>query len=417
MESLRAWLGGVLRNRARQQAREDRNRLAREQVSARPEGLPSPDELLERMGAHGALVEEMTALGEPYRSMLILRFFEGLTQAEIAEQEGCPVASVSSRLTRALAQLRERLDRRYDGGRTAWLSALAPLWRAKPAPLPIVPLLGALTMSKVTVVAVGARISVEEERLKLDEPVFSDGEGRFLLPGETFDLSLHLHAELAGHTELLYGLHHRDALEATIVLAPSLAVAGQVVDAEGVGVAGATVYFSAGEAWRAQLDEAIQSSVSLFLKASCDGQGRFTFDRLPRAVGSGFYAEQDGQFSERVACPDGDTESLLIELFERERSGAQVLGRVLDPAGVGAAHTWISCGTVATRTDENGAFALPRQELAPGLPMRAAKQGWLPVELPAPVTAAAQGAGWPEQVLMRKPLPPWSEGVTSVRVD
>ncbi|MEM6571338.1 MAG: sigma factor-like helix-turn-helix DNA-binding protein [Planctomycetota bacterium] len=75
--------------------------------------------------AHRALVEHVMALDEPHRGTLLQRYFRGRTPAEIAAREGVTVASVSSRLTRAHAALRERLER--DGGREQWHAALVPL--------------------------------------------------------------------------------------------------------------------------------------------------------------------------------------------------------------------------------------------------------------------------------------------------
>jgi RNA polymerase sigma factor (sigma-70 family) len=44
------------------------------------------------------------------RSVLVLRFYEDLTQREIAETLGCPIGSVKSSLHRGLAKLRKELS-------------------------------------------------------------------------------------------------------------------------------------------------------------------------------------------------------------------------------------------------------------------------------------------------------------------
>lgn len=73
------------------------------------------------------LLEEIQALRDPYRSVLYLRFYEDLEPAEIAERSGTPAATTRSQLARGLELLRVRLDERFEGGRSAWCAALAPM--------------------------------------------------------------------------------------------------------------------------------------------------------------------------------------------------------------------------------------------------------------------------------------------------
>ncbi len=56
-----------------------------------------------------------------------MRFYEELAQREIARRLRIPKATVNSRLTRALARLRGRLDSVHQGDRRAWVRALAPV--------------------------------------------------------------------------------------------------------------------------------------------------------------------------------------------------------------------------------------------------------------------------------------------------
>jgi hypothetical protein len=55
-----------------------------------------------------------------------LRYYEGLEPDAIARKLAVPGSTVRNRLSRALGQLRERLDREYDGGRGAWSVLLVP---------------------------------------------------------------------------------------------------------------------------------------------------------------------------------------------------------------------------------------------------------------------------------------------------
>jgi RNA polymerase sigma-70 factor (ECF subfamily) len=123
-----SWLASVLRNFARRSYREESRRRRREQLAARPEEVAAaPEELLDRLELQRQVAEEVTHLDEPYRSTILLRFFEGYSVKKIAHHEGVPVDTVKTRLRRALDHLRNCFDRRYGGDRRAWCAALLPL--------------------------------------------------------------------------------------------------------------------------------------------------------------------------------------------------------------------------------------------------------------------------------------------------
>ncbi|MCC6408490.1 MAG: sigma-70 family RNA polymerase sigma factor [Planctomycetes bacterium] len=121
----RGWLATVVRNAARKLARERVRRAAREADVARDDALPSAAELVEQTNLQRELAGLVVELDEPYRSTLLLRFFQGLEAAEIAARSGVPVATVRTRVQRGLASLREKLDRRH-GDRATWLAAFVP---------------------------------------------------------------------------------------------------------------------------------------------------------------------------------------------------------------------------------------------------------------------------------------------------
>jgi RNA polymerase sigma-70 factor (ECF subfamily) len=125
--ALRAWLGKVARNHALQNQRARMRRAAREQWASSEEALPSTDEIVARENARRGVVEALTKLDEPYRSTLLLRFYEDLPPREVARRTGVPVETARTRIKRGLALLREDLDRRSSGDRSAWVSALLPL--------------------------------------------------------------------------------------------------------------------------------------------------------------------------------------------------------------------------------------------------------------------------------------------------
>src|SRR5215831_239162 len=122
------WLGGVLRNLIYKRRRAEARRKHRERTAARqPVSLPTAEVLIDRAETQRLLVNLVMDLAEPYRSTLLLRYYEGLSAAEIARRQGIPAGTVRSRLKHGLDRLREHLDGRFDGDRRRWCVALAPL--------------------------------------------------------------------------------------------------------------------------------------------------------------------------------------------------------------------------------------------------------------------------------------------------
>src|SRR5688572_16337820 len=121
---LRPWLREVARNFARQHHRGKARRAAREAVARAPAEPEAPPAFAERLEAEQRLTRELAALEEPFRSTLMLRYYEELEPAEIAARLGLPGGTVRWRVMRALQLLRERLDRAHGGDRRAWSLAL-----------------------------------------------------------------------------------------------------------------------------------------------------------------------------------------------------------------------------------------------------------------------------------------------------
>ncbi len=77
------------------------------------------DKVLNERGADPVFVQDtddqdqigraLSALPEEYRQTVVLRYFSGLSLAEISAAEGCPEGTVKSRLNRALEHLRQAL--------------------------------------------------------------------------------------------------------------------------------------------------------------------------------------------------------------------------------------------------------------------------------------------------------------------
>jgi RNA polymerase sigma-70 factor (ECF subfamily) len=127
-----AWLRGVARNLSRRWIRTESRRRHREEARPTPLAPASPDETAARLETETSLTDAVRALAEPYRTVVVLRYFDGLTTAETAARTGAPEATVKTRLRRGLAMLRDALDKRY-GARRAWIPLLVRVtWPADP---------------------------------------------------------------------------------------------------------------------------------------------------------------------------------------------------------------------------------------------------------------------------------------------
>jgi len=123
---LSAWLQSVARNFALLLRRGDERRLRRERAVARPEPVAAADELVQREAVRRRVVEAVLGLGEPCRTVIVLRFYDGLPPRAIARQLGVGVDTVKTRLKRGLHRLRERLEE-DEGAERSWSAVLLPL--------------------------------------------------------------------------------------------------------------------------------------------------------------------------------------------------------------------------------------------------------------------------------------------------
>lgn len=149
---LRPWLSRVVRNLARMRVRGRMRREARESASAALAERPAagPAELVQRVELQQLVAGEVLRLAEPYRSTVLLHYFEELTCAEIARRLELPEGTVRRRLKVALDEIRARIAARERD--TGGLAALAPLaGPALPSQSSASLALGAIAMKKVAV--------------------------------------------------------------------------------------------------------------------------------------------------------------------------------------------------------------------------------------------------------------------------
>lgn len=183
--NVRAWLARVVSNLARSQWRSTSSASAREKAAARPEALPSTEALVQEAASSRDLVDQVLALDERYRDVILLRYFRGKTVAQIAKELGRPVPTIRTWLQRGIAQLHGKLDREY-GDRQAWCLALAPLAKgaAKKSTALLVPLAAAgllvATLSLgVWFLRAESPVSTElAARAEVERPVLKDSKGK-----------------------------------------------------------------------------------------------------------------------------------------------------------------------------------------------------------------------------------------------
>lgn len=162
-DASRGWFAKVARNFAFQTLRMRTRRAERERAAARPEGLAPGDAAALRAEAFRNVTNAVLALEEPWRTTVILRFFDQLAPREIAQLQGVPVATVHTRLARALEKLKIVLARDARGAGGHWALALAPLFTipsggivASPGPSLLVAAMKAKTVILSTVLIAAA---------------------------------------------------------------------------------------------------------------------------------------------------------------------------------------------------------------------------------------------------------------------
>jgi RNA polymerase sigma-70 factor (ECF subfamily) len=88
----------------------ERGRVGEAAVTAALGGMPDPAHLAIRSERAAAIRAAVVGLEEPYREVVVLRFFAELSLAEIAAQSGRPLGTVKTHLHRGLQRLRRSLE-------------------------------------------------------------------------------------------------------------------------------------------------------------------------------------------------------------------------------------------------------------------------------------------------------------------
>jgi RNA polymerase sigma-70 factor (ECF subfamily) len=202
--SLRSWLRLVMRSRLSESKRRRGAETERERAREdRREGddVPPTDVLVERVEIQRRVADALLGLEEPYRTTVLLRFYEAMPPREIARRLRLPLATVKSRLHRGLDKLRSKLDAADGGDRSAWLGALAA-WVGAPRPrLPILGPTGTLAVNTkfwsaaacALVVGLGSYLYWPSNTTSLERaetPELSAGENQVAMPAPSSEEAL-----------------------------------------------------------------------------------------------------------------------------------------------------------------------------------------------------------------------------------
>ena len=345
-ESIRAWLTGVLRNVFRQTVRRDRHRVEREALVSRNERMPSTADLVERASMQRSVVGVLLELEEPYRSTLLLKFFEELPHDEIARRTNVSVSTVATRVSRGLERMRERLDRRMGN---TWLAALLPLreWPISSTAATLTGTKAALVMS--TQIKILLSVGALTGAFFVVRSMGSRPEtGSILLEERTDAVEAPELAAIVSTPDRDDGrtfVSERQAMEADALEAGApgvdtggMIVRGRVIDLEGSGVVGVEVHAMApSRAARARggFVSAFESGESMASTTTTDG-GEF---ELEVAHGAGMVRLVSDRYTTLLAASipwsltddpsvDFDTELILVVTWR-----VPLAGRVVDENG------------------------------------------------------------------------------------
>lgn len=374
--ALPAWLRTVVRRCALDLRRGEKRRRNRELLARSSNDTSHTHEQVELMQRVLAAVQ---ALPEPYRTTVWQRYYEDRSPCEIAVLQREPVKTVKTRLWRALARLREVLDRQC-GNRGAWIALMAPVGAAKQTAV-----LGAILMSAKTKLSLASLVCVAIA-LALIVP---DREPTSTAPQSRTTASVaaapdrpdrepatQVDALSAERVEAPPGVPGPANASTRTERTPSLALGGVVLDLDGQPVSGAVITWNDGK---------------LLPRLETDAAGRF--DGV-RARDTGRVGVAGPAFVPVLEPSLFDTDQAHTDLTVVVARSVQIRGVVVDTAGtpVGGAQINVSLGVDArprfarvldrcadvkffTMTMDDGRFWFARAPLAPTSRMRIEARG------------------------------------------
>jgi RNA polymerase sigma factor (sigma-70 family) len=350
-ESLGSWLYKVAyRTALRARARAARRAAPGGRVEEVP-AAPGADDAAWRE-LRPLLDEALGRLPEKYRTPIVLHYLQGKTHREVAEQLGCPMGTVSTRLIRGRELLRRQLARHglaLTGGALAALLAQNAVSAAVPTPL------AADTVRAATLLLAGQAGAVSAPVAGLIEGAHrAMSLTRFKL---TALVLVAVGALVAGAGTLLRreaAARPPDTPPAEVAKPPRPAadapvvVRGRVLDPDGKPIAGARLYWPRLRTQQSRGDE----DVDFPQRGVSDAEGRFRLE-LPRSdihpeTNLSLVAAAAGYGVDWAELPRGERPAdLTLRLVKDE----PIKGQVLNTEGKPLAGVRVSVSALLTTTE------------------------------------------------------------------
>jgi len=148
--ALSAWLAGVVRRQAAGRIRRRGMRRRHAPAVARGATDDATLDLAVRVETARNVVDAVLSLDEPYRSAILMRYWDDLPPRDIARAKRVPVETARTWVKRGLAQLRGRLEREHGPDQGGWRAALLPLaaWPVSGAGAPLASVIGGALVGK-----------------------------------------------------------------------------------------------------------------------------------------------------------------------------------------------------------------------------------------------------------------------------
>jgi RNA polymerase sigma-70 factor, ECF subfamily len=386
--AFRAWLTAVMRRLLWQRGRSEERRHVREERAARREATEA---LVEQVVAGRELAQAVLELAEPYRTAILLRFYEELQPREIAARLGVPVATVHSRIGRGLKLLRERLDATREGPN--WLAALVPI-SLDPRALSAFSVGGLivnakLALSLVAVVLVATVVALTRTG---GETASIEQEKRAALERKAPIVAASTPSTGEAETESAPELEARAPLAAaTPSAAPSAPeagakrqhkVRGRALDGEGLPIQGVPIGWSG-------TDTVLASTRALGafeFTTEAESGNLEILDRRWTSVRSGSFRAEARLEPLVIAAVAAPLAGIVVDASGNTLSGARIALEL--PEGFAGR---FDQSLEATRglewratSDAQGHFELPRVPLVSGATLRAVLEGYSMAEVPEP---------------------------------
>lgn len=121
------FLSRISRNVVRAMYRGEKSRRARERKYVDHKKLLEPEEIASLEEARRRLIESVLKLKEPYRNVILRRFYDDMSPKEIADRFGLSVNTVRTQIKRGVKMMRDMMDASQELSKQDWRIALAPI--------------------------------------------------------------------------------------------------------------------------------------------------------------------------------------------------------------------------------------------------------------------------------------------------